>query len=449
MILYVIIGLALVSFVFAFLSAKTWHWGYVVLVELIFLTSMGFFILAAESLRINAVLRSNLNKIEKEAKQLTADVDGLKFGTSDAAVLNRLRAGDPAVVMAEDATSIPSIEELDHKLLITTRRRGRVWRYADPAGFDPRTGAVRVTFRAPPRPAPAPADGTEPPATPPAATPTPVLGGLKADTIVYVFEDGPPRAVAPGAQGGPGLQFLGEFTVSQSAGANATLQLTQPFEPTDRESRRLSTSRGPWVVYETMPMDRFEIYAGFTEEQLKQLLPKDTVNEYLKHGKEAGVDDDPARRIGVDENNALIPPGSSTAAVKTLYQRRRRDYAGEFDEAIRQRIAMRADIDAVKRDIEDLTAAEEVAKKIQTFRTAERQKLTADLAGVTKEREAIEKHLRDVEQLLAKARDLTAQLLEHNRQLAAQLAAKQRAANPAGRGAAPPAKPTPPLASAK
>src|SRR6185295_8052059 len=97
MMLYIVIGLVLASIVFAFLSAKTWHWGYVVLVELIVLTSAGLFILAAESLRITAILRADLKKVEKEFNDLTADVEGLKFGTNDAAVLNRLRAGDPAV----------------------------------------------------------------------------------------------------------------------------------------------------------------------------------------------------------------------------------------------------------------------------------------------------------------------------------------------------------------
>jgi len=55
MILYVLIGLALASFVIAFFSARTWHWGYVVVVELFFLATMGFFLLVSETVRINAV----------------------------------------------------------------------------------------------------------------------------------------------------------------------------------------------------------------------------------------------------------------------------------------------------------------------------------------------------------------------------------------------------------
>ena len=86
----------------------------------------------------------------------------------------------------------------------------------------------------------------------------------------------------------------------------------------------------------------------------------------------------------------------------------------------------------MKKDITRLTGAEEAAKKIQAFRENERTKLTSDLAGIDKERAAIEKHLADVNKLLARARELTADLLKRNDQLAAELAARQlRAAKPA------------------
>jgi hypothetical protein len=264
---------------------------------------------------------------------------------------------------------------------------------------------------------------------------------------VYVFEDGPPRPAAPGAQGASGgLQFLGEFNVTQSAGQTATLQPTGPLETNEFELRRLAASRGPWVIYETMPMDRYDIYAGLTDEQLKQLLPKESIAEYLKHGKEATTDDDPERKLGLDADGKPLPPDQINDAVRQIYQRRLRDYANEFDEAVRQRIATRAAIDTVKKDIEQLTAAEDVAKKIQSFRTEERQKLTSDLAGVTKEREAIEKHLGEVEKLLAKARDLTAQLIERNRQLVAQLAARHLPSRPTNNGSGATVKPAEPLA---
>ena len=72
MILYVIILLLLASFVFTFLGARTWHWGYVLLVEFIFLASVGFFLLASETLRINGVLRGQIRTAEKQLADVTA-----------------------------------------------------------------------------------------------------------------------------------------------------------------------------------------------------------------------------------------------------------------------------------------------------------------------------------------------------------------------------------------
>ena len=78
MILYVLIGLALASFVIAFFSARTWHWGYVIVVELIFLATMGFFLLASETVRINAVLRTQIKKDQKLLDKVDAQNDALK-----------------------------------------------------------------------------------------------------------------------------------------------------------------------------------------------------------------------------------------------------------------------------------------------------------------------------------------------------------------------------------
>ncbi len=419
--LYVLIILLLASFVFTFLGARTWHWGYVILVEAIFLASVGAFLLAAETLRINAVYRAAINKSQKEVDATTADIEGLKSGTHDAGVLNRLRAGETPVKMPEDADHIASLNELDHELLIATRRRGRVWRDVKPAGVDPKTGNVKVTL----------------------ANPNP---GLKAETVLFVFEEGPAQPLdAKGASHGP--QYIGEFNVSQAAGQQVTLVPTIPLLPNDFEARRLAASKGPWIMYETMPTDRYEFYADMKEDQLKQLLPKQSVNEYLRNGKEATADDSPWRKVGFDENGVQLPADQIGKATKVLYERRLRDYAAEIEELSRRHIAMLAEADAVKKDIDELTAAEDVAKKLQAFRTDERQKLTADLAGVTKEREAIEKHLAQVQQLLAKARQLTADAIAHNRQLVAELTARQLPAQqPKNNGTSSPAKRPEPLA---
>ena len=115
----------LASLVFAFLSAKTWHWGYVILVEGNFLATLLFMFLAAETLRINAIQRAENNKLNKQLTDVTADNEALHFGSSNATILNRLRNASPPTKMAEDAESIPSLENLNHELLLATRARTR------------------------------------------------------------------------------------------------------------------------------------------------------------------------------------------------------------------------------------------------------------------------------------------------------------------------------------
>lgn len=454
MILYVLIVLILASFVFTFLGAKTWHWGYVLLVEAIFLATVGFFVLAAETLRINAVLRSQINKDEKALAIAEANLDALKNGTKDGAIIGRLRSLDPPVKIAEDAESIPSIATLDHEILVETRRRGRVWRHVMPAGIDQKTGAISVKFVAPPPPATPPAEGAETGA-PPAAAPAPAAPapaavatsppGLKANTVVFLFEDVPPQPAAPnGVPRSP--QYLGEFTVAQAAGQQASLVPVQPWAPADFEYKRVATSRGPWIMYETMPMDNYETFAGLKEEQLKALLPKRSVAEYLRQGQAATDADDAFRKVALDADGKPVPPDKKEGIAKVVFQRRLRDYAMEFDEHFRRHVNTAAEIDAVKKDIAQLTAAEESGKKLQAYRTEERQKLTADLAGITKERQAIEQHLAQVNQLLAKARQLTADLMAKNRALTEELKAQQVGViiNPTGSNV--PAKRSEPLA---
>lgn len=447
MILYVLIVLILASFVFTFLGARTWHWGYVLLVEAVFLATVGFFVLAAETLRINAVLRSQINKDDKALEFARAEVDALKNGTKDSAVMNRLRGLDPPARIAEDAESIPSITELDHELLMRTRRRGRMWRYVMPAGINPKTGAISITFAAPPRPAAPSTEEAEAGAPPPAApAPAPAApSGIKPNTVVVLFEDGPPQPAAPnGVPRSP--QYLGEFTVVQEQGQPPALVPVLPLTPTDFEFRRLAASRGPWIMFETMPLDNYETFAGLKEEQLKQILPKSSVNEYLRQGQPATDADDAFRKVALDADLKPLPPGKAEGVASVIYQRRLRDYATEYDELARRRITTAAEIEAVKKDIAQLTTAEEMGKKLQAFRTEERQKLTADLAGVTKERQTIEQHLAQVQQLLAKARQLTADLMAKNRALTAELTARQVrvGGNPSGANA--PARRSEPLA---
>src|SRR4029079_189950 len=88
MILYVLIGLALASFVIAFFSARTWHWGYVIVVELIFLATLGFFLLTSETVRINAVYRGQIKDYQKQLDKVDPQNDALQNGTNDGLIIS-------------------------------------------------------------------------------------------------------------------------------------------------------------------------------------------------------------------------------------------------------------------------------------------------------------------------------------------------------------------------
>ncbi|HEX5472108.1 MAG TPA: hypothetical protein VFW73_09485 [Lacipirellulaceae bacterium] len=406
MIVYVLLVLALASFVIAFFSARTWHWSYVLVVEAIFLASLGFFLLATEAVRINAVLRSAANKTQKQLDTVEAQNVALRNGTNNGAIIGQLSNGETPVKTSKDKEGneeIKSLAELDHELLIATRRRGPVWRNVKLTGApNAQTGAVTVDLPAAP-------------------------AGLKAQTVVFAFEEGAPQApAANGAARGP--QYLGDFTVTQVAGQQATLQPVLPLDQFDRQ--RLAASRLPWIIYETMPLDEHDVFAGMSEQQLKQLLPKQSVQDYLRDGKPATADDDPNRVVGYDADGNRLPPGELAKATKKIYQRRLHDYASEFDELAHRQITMLADIDAVKKDIDRLESAKDIADKLQAYRKDERQKLTRELAGVTKEKNAIANHLTQVNKLLDRARELTADLLRRNEQMAQKLAARQLANAP-------------------
>jgi hypothetical protein len=416
MVLYAIIGIILASFVVAFFSARTWHWAYVVVVEAFILATAGFFILAAETLRINAVQRKEVANLQDQLDKFVAKNDALRSGTNDTNIIGQLQNQEPALKAPEGAESIPSLAQVEHELLMATRLRGHVWRkVAAATGVNPQTGAITIA-------------------------PTPP--GVKAEPgmLVFVFED--PPAAADGSQ--KNAQYLGEFAVARVTPQQTTLQPVLGLD--DFERRRLSASRVPWVIYETMPIDQHEIFASKSDQELKAKLPAKSVNEYLRDGKPATPDDDPLRVVGYDADNNRLPPADIAKAVKKVYSRRLRDYASEFDEKSRRRINLIADIDSVSKDIARLTSAQEVAKNLQTFREDERKKLTADLAGVTKEQQAVEQHLTQLNQQLARLRALTTELSRQNDQLAKQLAERQLRTRRPGKGAAAPPKSTSPLA---
>ena len=389
----VILLLFIASIVAAYFGSRYWHWAHVTLVVLIFLSAVGYFVLAAETLRINAVLRKQANQLESQLSQAKTELDALARGTKNSQVINQLSGLE--VHIPEEAEEVPSAGELEHRLHLVTRLRGQVWRKVAPAGFDPQTGTVTVTI-----------DSPQP-------------SGIAPDKILFLFEDGPPTQPDPTQ----GPQYLGEFRVTESAGQQVKMVTVNQLD--DVEKQRLAKSPGNWALYETMPVDQSDIFAGLTAEQLKKILPAASVEEYIREGTPAGPDDDEWHVVGYDEDGNQVGPNDMAKAVKKVYHRRLRDYASEFADLNRRRVMLLRSIEAVSDDNEQLKVALASAEKLGAFREEEIRKLTIDLAGVTKERQLIEKHLATVQAQLATARKLLDQAIIENRRLADELARRE------------------------
>ena len=337
----ILIGIALLAGLASiFLSAKNWHWTQIVLVAFILMAAAGVLYMSTKTVSMHKKLRASIPRLTKEVAELEARNEVLVNG-------------------ADDQTGI---RELEHQLRIKVRQRGRVWGQVQPVGQMDNQDRVDVEVL------------------------NPQAHGIEQDAIVFAFESGPPNIDAP--ENGP--QYLGEFRVVEVRADGAKLEPIRLLNTYTRQ--RLARSTGPWRLYETMPVDRHEMFAKFSEEQLRQLLPATSVGEYIRHGSPATADDDQWQVIGLDENDQRVGPDDIATAVKRLYNRPLRDYAYLFSELAEQRVVMLTSIEAVTADNHLKESALASAEKLSAFREEEISQLNQDLAGMQQDRKAIQSH---------------------------------------------------------
>lgn len=461
----------LVGLITTIMSIKNWHWAQMLLLLGIFFSSLGTLVLGMEVFRIHRNYRKAIPAKEVQLAEVQADIEALNRGTRDAAVIGRL-AGDVADFetlatkadsLAESLTAetsakflgksdvaegqrllrlraqelrnlaknpalrdkvaktleqmaeagMPSANSWSKDLQNIARQRGRVWRDVAPSGqFDPKTGQVLVNI----------------------AQPKP--HGLAKDSIVFAFEQGEPNAAAPDK----GPRYLGEFRVVETSPDGAQLEpvlrvdvppgavppwFTQLQAATFARVAQSAQKKFPWSLYETMPADRHAMFADLTDEQLKQLLPAASVDEYLRHGKPATDDDDEFHRAGYDEQGRRLGPDDADKAVKTLYDRQLRDYAYLFSDLLRRRAVMTAEHSGLTEDIAKLKAAQANGEKLAAHRTEEKNGLTGDLQHMQRDQQAIEALLAKVNSQLEYAAAQTAEKIRENLRLAAEFAQRQ------------------------
>ena len=394
MVFPIILGLLLLgSFIACYFSSKYWHWAHVLLTETVFLLGLAFLILAGEVVRIQkfygAQNQANLKQIERLEPQVLA----LKFGTEDGGVISQLENAEIPVQTTGDGEDEPSrmlsVGDLEHQLGMVNRLRGRAWRDVELGQIvDPEKLIISLRV------------------------PAPNPHGIDQDLIVYVFEQGD---AGPASE--RGKQYIGEFRVVNVADDQIQLQPASRFDQRSRD--RLGQTQAPWILYENMPIDehpdgRLEIFTGTTPEELQRMLPAESIEEYVRHGGPAQPGDDEWHRTGYDENGALVKPDDWNASTQFKYRRALRDYNSIFQELAKRFTQMQADIAKLTQGNQQLAGTLASAKKLQQMGEAYQAKLQNDLAGATRDRQAIDAHKNQVETQLANARALLDDLVNQN-----------------------------------
>jgi molybdopterin converting factor small subunit len=160
-------------------------------------------------------------------------------------------------------------------------------------------------------------------------------------------------------------------------------------------------------MYDTMPTDNHEAFAGLTESQLKPLLPAAVLAEYVRDGQ-------PAQ-----------PGDPDRCKVAGKYVRALRDYAGMRDTFFRQRTVLVDQIEAGKRDQQYVEEALADAKTEVSFFETEKATIQALVKKFAEQRDAVLAHLRRIEKSLAGFKAMIDRQLTDNQRMANQIGAIQ------------------------
>jgi hypothetical protein len=378
------IGLAvavLLSFFATYLSAKTWHVAHVVLVFFVFLAAGVFWYLSAATMKAHKTYQEEHDRLKARAEQLAEMNDALRNGTTDARVL--------ADLQADSITLSAGIDELAHQIHRMTLDRGRVWRDTQPEGVEA-DGAAQVSIEAP------------------------VPHQIAVGTVLFLFEQDTDDQAG---------RYLGEFEVTAAPEGSITLA---PLLQMDQVSlTRLTKSPGPWALYEVMPIDRHDVFAGLEEAELKAMIPAASAVEYLRDGTEAEADDPAERVVGFKRDGTVAGPEEQDRVVERKYIRELRDYERLFRALNKQQFESINSRERLTRDKSLLDDALAKAKADVAFREEEKKRLAADLDYFQKELGLVTAHAQKIDALLKTIQSRVDALLAQNRQIAASIAKRQ------------------------
>ncbi len=222
-------------------------------------------------------------------------------------------------------------------------------------------------------------------------TALPNPNGITPKTILYVFEQKDP------AQGG---SFLGQFSVAGVAEERQMVQLQPSRRLAPEEMQRLIASQKdnvPWALYETLPVDFPAAFAGLTEEQ-KNALPAHVIDAYSDESYE---------------------PKDFEILLREAHQRR-------------SQIADMAA--AAARDKQYMDAAIADSKLQEQSRRKEIDDLTAELAAIHREAEAVIAHRDSLKAKVDGARAAIQETIQKNIEMVGEIAKRQTEGKPENDG---------------
>lgn len=459
-IIYQALGVLLILF-FLFLIymfTKTWRWFHVLLMPCVFGAAIWFSCVAAMSFRTHAAWRQVVEDNREKAETLEQEYSNLLHGD-----------------LTEVVQTTPSIRASTAKFGRMVFDRGRVWRACSPA---PQGNTVVVTLA--------------PPAGDAAAAP---VNQMFAEMILYAFTeaDAPPEANVPAGTKLPAF-YIGEFTATNVTQTTVTIQPTLPLAPDQLNA--INTAGMTWTLYEMMPVDGHNFFATDVNEKAdlneradvapifgtidpefaNKYLPESSRELYLRDGKLADPDSDPADNIwvkvlfleaheedvdsgaslsGVTESQSWFNQGMSEIPLlqrggpakfkpgqmgvfpqsyaegliaagtcerrENIYVRSLNDYEYQFRSIYLRLARLQQDMATVQRNIAEITHINARTETQIAYRTQERDKLDEDLRKFRYEAQKIGEYQESLQQVLNVTKAELSRLYRTNAQLEQEL----------------------------
>jgi hypothetical protein len=490
LIMQIVVGLIAIFYLVAScFSAKTWQVVHVLLAAMVFVAAGVFCVFAAVTLKTHQQWREQYNQVRADLDRELADQVAMELGAADALELSE-----------------QTLRGVQNALSRATVDRGRLWRnltvtaaQGDASSVtlslvgwgEDRCRTVGVEAVEEEAPAPVeepvaepaaeegqgeapPAEGEEAPAEQPAG-PGIKPHGLVENLIVYAFKEVPLSSLSEARQRVlfpdselylkdtqglcrvPGA-YLGEFKVTAVADTTVTLAPNLPLDP--RQIADIQARGTTWVLYELMPLDAHELFAGLSDEQLQTMFPQAQLGlpaerytallSELRRDQQPADPDDPPERVWLKvkfvrahkmddvEFNAgdeVVLDGETAAKlidsgvaerVEPIFVRGLRDYAYFYREVWNRFVELEDIMAVVARDMQTLGDSLAKVQKQIAEQTEIRDKLQADKQGFEVELRVVNQLLGTLEQQQSELRAALSEIYRTNNRLAAELAEIQR-----------------------